>query len=124
MSGVKSAEFRARLESLTDEELRERRFAAYDFHDIKDPDTQAFARDLLAAVAAVETERTLRRDLRLICMELMPAADDFAFADAVFLLSRAQRELGSEPDPAWVLGEALDIARDRGKAQGGEDGND
>lgn len=117
MSGVKSAEFRARLESLTDEELRERRFAAYDFHDIKDPDAQAFARDLLAAVAAVEQWRALRRRLTEICMFEAPDADPAAFADAFVELVRAQRELDYTTGVVETFVAALEIACERGKAK-------
>jgi len=105
------ADYRRSLNDLTDEELRERRFEAYDLHTIKDAGSQAFAQDLLTAVEAIEKRRAFHRDLALACMYASPGAD-----------GEAQRELDSDTDVVETFAAAFDIARARGKAQGGEDG--
>jgi len=116
------ADYRRSLNDLTDEELRERRFEAYDLHTIKDAGSQAFAQDLLTAVEAIEKRRAFHRDLALACMYASPGADGEAFADALFAMTQAQRELDSDTDVVETFAAAFDIARARGKAQGGEDG--
>ena len=112
------ADYRRSLNDLTDEELRDRRFEAYDLHDIKDADSQAFAQSLLDAVVAVEKLRAFHRALALECIAAVPEADGDAFASALFALIGAQRELGSSTDVVETFAAAFDIARARGRAKG------
>lgn len=81
-----------------------------------------FADVALRFVEAFAERELAHGALRETCRRLVPVADPDAFADAMFALIRAGRELGID-DPAGVFAGALEVARRRGEASEFDDGS-
>jgi hypothetical protein len=111
-------EFVAMLESLGDDGLLDFRFELYDRLEVAadDSDTYRFARAALDTVYAVERRRDIQRGLRTACRVAAPDADPDAFVEALFLLARHQRQLGSD-DTAGVFAGALEVAQRRAEGK-------
>jgi hypothetical protein len=111
-------EYVAWLDSLSDDELLDHRFELYDRLELvdADSDTFRFARGALEVVYAIERRRELRRGLRTVCRVVAPDVDADAFVDALPLLARHQRQLGSD-DTAGVFAGALEVAQRRAEGK-------
>src|ERR1019366_5132247 len=92
------------LDSLSDDELLDFRFELYGRCETADEDSSVyeFARTALDVVYAIERRRDIQRGLRTVWSVVAPDADPDAFVDALFLLARHQRQLGSD-DTAGVF---------------------
>jgi hypothetical protein len=106
------------LDSLSDDELLDFRFELYGRCETADEDSSVyeFARTALDVVYAIERRRDIQRGLRTVCRVVAPDADPDAFVDALFLLARHQRQLGSD-DTAGVFAGALEVAQRRAEGK-------
>jgi len=106
------------LDSLSDDELLDHRFELYDRLELVDEDSQVYKwlRGTLDVVYAIERRRDIQRGLRTVCRVVAPDADPDAFVDALFLLARHQRQLGSD-DTAGVFAGALEVAQRRAEGK-------
>lgn len=98
--------------SLDDDELRDARFDLYDGLELA-PNAPALLA-ALTTIEALEQQRVFRRSLRNAARVAAPDIDADAFAEALFALVRAQRQLyGETGDAVEVFGAALQIAECR-----------
>ena len=118
MSSGNTRELAPWLDSLDDEALRDFRFELYGRCETADEDSSVyeFARTALDVVYAIERRRDIQRGLRTVCRVVAPDADPDAFVDALFLLARHQRQLGSD-DTAGVFAGALEVAQRRAEGK-------